>query len=57
MPAIGLIRLENATADGHFFVIAQGPIREPGQITPNEFLSERFVVREDLNVFAHENVA
>lgn len=53
MAAISVAWFQDATADGHIIAVAQGPIREPGELAPVEFLTLRFAVREDLNVGGH----
>src|ERR1700752_1270438 len=61
-PAVGVIVaairvawLQNAAAHGQIVAVAQGPISKPGEITPAEFLTLRFAVREDLDVVGHGN--
>lgn len=53
--AVRVPGLQNAAANGHFVAVSQGPIREPGEIAPDELLMMRFALGEDLNVGTHWN--
>ena len=55
MTAVRLAWLQDAPANCHFVTVAQGPVCKPGEIAPAEFLTLRFVLREDLNVVGHGN--
>jgi hypothetical protein len=51
--AIRLAWLQDAPANCHIVIVAEGPIGKPGKIAPAEFLTLRFALGKDLNVVGH----
>ena len=55
MTTVRVAWLQDALANRHIVTVCEGPIGEPCEIAPAEFLALGFALREELNVVRHGN--